>query len=74
MAMFYGLATMGAGVLLASRQKAAFWSAARSWLALHMVLIGTIIALVGLSERRAKAQYEHAAQNDPDAKDKPQKA
>ncbi len=68
MAMFYGLASVGAGALLASREKSAFWSAARSFLALHLMLIGMIVALVGLSERRARAQYEDATLNDPDAK------
>lgn len=67
MAMFYGLASLGAGVLLARREKPAFWSAARSFLALHLMLIGALVALVGLSERRARAQYQEATNRDPDA-------
>ncbi len=68
MAMFYGLASLGAGALLASRDKPAFWSAARSFLALHLMLIGAVVALVGLSERRARAQYEDATRHEPDAR------
>lgn len=68
MAMFYGLASFGAGVLMARREKSAFWSAARSFLALHLMLGGVLIALIGLSERRARAQFQAAVHPSSDAK------
>jgi hypothetical protein len=68
MAMWYGVAAFGAGTLLAARERAAFWAAARSALALGLLLTGAILFLVGLSERRAQAIYKDATQNDPDAK------
>ena len=68
MAMFYGLGSVCAGVLLARREKSAFWSAARSFLAVHLMLGGVLIALIGLSERRARAQFQAAVHSAPDAK------
>ena len=68
MAMFTGLATMGAGALLAAHEKRAFWAAARSFLALHLLLVGALVFIVGLSERRARAQYKEGVAGDPDSK------
>lgn len=72
MAMFYGLASFGAGVLLARREKSAFWSAARSFLALHLMLGGALIALIGLSDRRGRAQFEAATRAGDKAQPKPE--